>query len=455
MGTAIYCRISSDPTEREAGVKRQEADCRELAARHGLNGNILIYTDNDTSASQPMENRPAFMQMLSDAQEGLVTSIIAWRDDRLWRNVEHKSQVFAIARESGVQRIVTMDQAYDPTNIGDQLVSTMKAAVAEYEAASTKLRVTRALRERAVEGKPHGGVRAFGWKDDKVTVAPDEAELIQEAATRTLSGEPLARVCQDWNERGVPTVSGGIWRPRTLRAILENPRLMGKRVHQGEVIGDAVWPAILDEATFKRMQRMFQSRVRGPNPDRHLLSGFLYCVNCDDRLAAGTTRGKRLYRTHRQGVRVNSCGLGLSVPAEPLEALIRDAIIERLSGSIIPTTSNEDSQPIIDELEAVRERLDELNQMWAAGEITRAERASLRQELVTRSEALQADLTKLVAPTLPQGVSTDRDDLTASWEASGTAWKRQLIQALVSRIEVKKADPGKSLSQRINVIWRA
>lgn len=437
MGTAIYCRISSDPNEKEAGVRRQEADCRELAVRHGLD-DVTVYVDNDVSASQPMENRPAFMQMLNDAQDGLVSTIIAWRDDRLWRNVDHKSQVFAIARESGVESIITMDQAYKPDNIGDQLVSTMKAAVAEYEAASTKLRVTRALRERAVNGLPHGGVRAFGYQQDKVTIEPKEAALIHEAAKRVLAGEPISRICKDWNERGVPTVNGGIWRPRTLRGMLSNPRYIGKRVHQGEVMGDAAWSAILNEATFKQLQRLFSSRTRGPNADKHLLSGLVYCAGCDHRLAAGSTRGVRLYRTHNQGNVEHTCGFSLSIPAEPVEDFIRDVVIERLSKSVIPSSVVDDrSDDLLVELASVRERLEELNEMWKAGELTRVERANLRQDLVKRVEALEASLSKLVAPGLPDDTPRNREALETAWKDNDTTWKRQVLTALIARIDVK------------------
>ena len=35
----------------------------------------------------------------------------------------------------------------------------------------------------AKEGKPGGGIRPFGYAKDHVTVVPEEAELIREAAT--------------------------------------------------------------------------------------------------------------------------------------------------------------------------------------------------------------------------------------------------------------------------------
>jgi site-specific DNA recombinase len=443
VGTAIYCRISSDPEEREAGVTRQEADCRELVARHGLTPDVSVYVDNDVSASQPMEARPEFMRMLSDAVEGKVSTIVAWRDDRLWRNPDHQRAVFSLAVDLGITKVVTTEGTYDPAAIGDRLISGVKALFAEYEAASTKLRVNRALQDRADKGLPHGGVRPFGYARDRMTVVEDEAALVSEAVDRVLEGESLAVICRDWTERGVDTVNGGRWRPRTLRGILTNPRYVGQRVHRGEVVAEAAWPAIVDEVRWKRLQRLFASRTRGRNADRHLLSGMLQCSRCDDLLASGVGKQRqRVYRTHRQGNPETSCGEHVSVLAEPAERLMRDAVIERLSHGLAPASIERDDErnaELLDELDQVKAQLDELNAMWLSGEVTRQERATMREGLVKRQEALEASLTRAACPTLPDDVPSGREALETAWEASDVRWKRQVIQALVPRVTVDPA----------------
>lgn len=55
---AVYCRISEDPSGNLLGVTRQEAECRELAARRG--GVVAeVFVDDDRSAFRKVV-RPGF-----------------------------------------------------------------------------------------------------------------------------------------------------------------------------------------------------------------------------------------------------------------------------------------------------------------------------------------------------------------------------------------------------------
>ncbi len=53
---AIYSRISHDPEGRQAGVERQEQDCRRMAAQRGWMVLEPVYRENDTSASRSSSN---------------------------------------------------------------------------------------------------------------------------------------------------------------------------------------------------------------------------------------------------------------------------------------------------------------------------------------------------------------------------------------------------------------
>ncbi len=59
MGTfaAIYSRIRHDPEGRQAGVERQEQDCRRMAAERGWTVLDPVYRENDTSASTKSRTR--------------------------------------------------------------------------------------------------------------------------------------------------------------------------------------------------------------------------------------------------------------------------------------------------------------------------------------------------------------------------------------------------------------
>ena len=94
----LYARISEDRTGREAGVERQEAECRALAEAQGwVVDTVLI--DNDISAFSG-KRRPAYDQLLSAIDRGEVEAVVVWHPDRLYRRTADLTRlVDAIERQ--------------------------------------------------------------------------------------------------------------------------------------------------------------------------------------------------------------------------------------------------------------------------------------------------------------------------------------------------------------------
>jgi hypothetical protein len=95
------------------------------------------------------------------------------------------------------------------------------------------------------------------------------------------------------------------WSPSTLRDIAGNPRYAGKLVHAGEVVGDAAWPPIIDQATHDAVRAVLEATAR-PRAGRYpttLLGGIVRCGLCQVPMSAGISKGgQRVYRCNpRQG----------------------------------------------------------------------------------------------------------------------------------------------------------
>src|SRR5207248_211564 len=119
-------------------------------------------------------------------------------------------------------------------------------AVARKESDDKSRRIRRKHEELAAAGKPSGGgTRPFGYEADKLTIRPDEAEVIRDCARHVLAGDSLRSICIDLNERGVVTVTGKQWTSQTLRRILMSARISGQREHEREIVAKAQWPAII------------------------------------------------------------------------------------------------------------------------------------------------------------------------------------------------------------------
>ncbi len=104
---AIYCRISDDRQGRALGVARQEADCRELAARKGWTVADL-YVDNDISAADTKRRRPEYERLLEDVKAGVVDAVIAWDLDRLHRRPAELERFFETADAAGMRYLATV-----------------------------------------------------------------------------------------------------------------------------------------------------------------------------------------------------------------------------------------------------------------------------------------------------------------------------------------------------------
>lgn len=109
---------------------------------------------------------------------------------------------------------------------------------------------------------------------------------------------------------------------------LRKPRNAGLRAHNGEIVGNGNWPALIDESTWKAAQAKLSEPGRAPGRKtvrRHLLTGVLKCgkPGCDGRLAGyQTLKGVKAYRCKR-------C-LGVGVRAADIEPLLYDMVAGRL-----------------------------------------------------------------------------------------------------------------------------
>ncbi|HYV60775.1 MAG TPA: recombinase family protein, partial [Acidimicrobiia bacterium] len=105
MRAAVYTRISLDRSRKRAAVERQRADCEALCADHGWQV-VDYFEDNDRSAYSGRE-RPAYGRLVEAVVRGEVDAVVAWHQDRLWRNVIEQQTFLALGREAELKLVVT------------------------------------------------------------------------------------------------------------------------------------------------------------------------------------------------------------------------------------------------------------------------------------------------------------------------------------------------------------
>jgi hypothetical protein len=112
----------------------------------------------------------------------------------------------------------------------------------------------------AEAGLPHGSVRPFGYEDDKITLRESEATVIREMVDRYLAGQSLRSLTVWLNDNGVTPAISKSWQTSAVRQVLCSGRIAGLREHRGEVIGAAVWPAIITPAERDRVLARIAAR---------------------------------------------------------------------------------------------------------------------------------------------------------------------------------------------------
>lgn len=462
MRAATYMRISDDREGTGLGVQRQRDDCAALVERHGwtLAGD---YTDNDTSAYHG-KARPEYERLLADVEAGIVDAVVAWSSDRLTRHPRELETLVELVERTGVALDTVTSGTFDLTNPEGRAYARIAGAMARQESERKSVRARRKAEELAAAGKVGGGgTRPFGFEDDRVTVRPDEAELIREATERVISGEPLRAIMRDWQDRDIRPVGGGMWRTSSLRRLLGSPRIAGLREHRGEVVGEACWDGIITPAQHERLKAILTDPTRRTTPvlvRKYLLTGgLLVCGRCGAGMVARPKEDRRRQYVCAKGPDFGGCGRMASL-AEPLEDEVRDQVFAVLAGdglaaAIDAATRETEDADAADQLREARERLDDLAAMYADASIGKSEWLTARKPLTEKIETLESRLSRADRVGMLATVSADQDELAATWKARDVVWRRALLETVVDSVVLHPAVKGRNRfdPSRVEVVW--
>lgn len=484
MRAVIYNRVSLDKRNERRSVQEQEAENRAVVERHGWDL-VGVYTDNDVGASRWSRDkgRPDWERVVEGLNNGEFDVLVVWELSRAGRD----RRVSAALIEGCIDNRVMISEGgkiFDPSDPDDGFNLDLQFALAVRESGVTRKRVVRSMKSGAEKGRPHGKI-PFGYVreyDEKSGALlrqvpdPDEAALIREAADRVLEGEALNAVAEDWTARGIPAPRAGTLFTRTVdreeaerqgweivrdidaakvkarvpasdewdltqvRRLLTLPTYAGMRVHKGEVVGDADWPAILDEDTWSALQRKLTNPRRRSSRGRavkHLLSGIAKCGVCGSRVGTQKNRNHRAY--------LCLDGFHVSRKEETVDRYVVETIVQRLSLpnalksflSVDNTSEGNDAQEELDEL---RERLSDLYEAVADRRAPNSALETIAPKWEARIKELERETTSVEVPSVL--VDAAGPDIEERWEGFDLVTKRAIIDSFVI-IEILPVGRGK------------
>ena len=109
----IYARYSSH-NQRDCSIEQQVEACMKHAAAVKLE---VVATYADRAVSGKTDKRPQFQQMMKDAEQGKFSVVLAWKSNRMGRNMLQAMVNEERLRECGVKVLYT-EEDFDDSAAG-------------------------------------------------------------------------------------------------------------------------------------------------------------------------------------------------------------------------------------------------------------------------------------------------------------------------------------------------
>jgi DNA invertase Pin-like site-specific DNA recombinase len=475
----IYARISEDTAGEARGVARQLDDCRALAAARGWEV-AGEFTDNDVSAFTGAK-RPGYAALMAAVEAGDVDRIVVYMTSRLWRSRRERAVDLEVLEKHGVPVIPVSGPELDPTTASGRMLIGILGEFDTAESAVKSERVSRAAEQRAAEGRPSGDL-GYGWRrvvdsgpDGKPLPArydlePAEAAIVREVVERLAAGETLDGLCRDLNARGVPSPGAGhrrryrspenpdgtLWVPSGLRKTALRPSNAARRVHRGQVIGAAAWPAIITEAQHHRVVEVLTDPRRRANGGgavrRHLLSfGIGECGVCGARLRVSPKS-----RRDKEGKKVTHSLYVCDAPSgcvgrrqEWVDELVEAVVVERLkkpdaADLLAPRPVAGVDPSSVEHLAKLRARLDAAAASYADGKIDGGQMEVISAKLRPQIQEAERAARPVIVTPIPSAATrlAGKRDARAVWDRLDVLTKRAVLEALGITVKIQKTRQG-------------
>jgi site-specific DNA recombinase len=467
LDAGVYNRVSDDRDGRSKSPHEQDKENRAACADLGWAVRAAYTEPESASASRfTTRAREEWERLLADLNAGLFGVLVIWETSRSSRRMAPFVGLLDACRDRGILIHVTShDRTYDPRQWRDRKALLEDGIDAEGESEKTSQRVRRAARARAAAGKPNGRL-LYGYTREyeydhagkrhflRQIPREDEAVIVREAFTRYAAGESLYAICLDLERRGVPVAyrlhpakrRGGVpqWDIVRLRQMIANPGYTGKRVvdtrNGGQVIGDAVWPALVDQETFDACQLRLDGnkRRRGLKPgdvhDKHLLSGVARCGVCGAYLRKVPNHSHRMiYQCKGKGGDPSKGRFCTSIVADVLETYVTGAALLRLSRDdardLFTADRTAEAAEAAAALLAKTRELEDLHSLVDAGKLTLQALSRHEPRLVAEIAALEEHARARLSPVV---AAVAGPDAAARWAELSLAQRKELLNAIMT-----------------------
>jgi site-specific DNA recombinase len=344
---AIYTRKSTEHgLEQEFNSLDAQRDACEayIKSQASQGWKALPQHYDDPAYSGGNLDRPALKKLLADIEAGRIDVVVVYKIDRLTRSLADFAKLVEAFDARSISFVAVTQQFNTTTSMG-RLTLNVLLSFAQFERELSSERVRDKIAASRRKGKWTGGTVPLGYdgKDKKLVVNQTEAETVRTIFRLYLELKSFSKLVADLDRRGIVTkrrntkvskYNGGI--PFTygpLAYFLKNRVYLGE-VHHGGKWFEGEHEAIIDRATFERVQALFKSNSQGRKVKRSESEAPLLGKLRDDRgnlmsPSFSTKNGVR-YRFYvssalLRGRKAEAGSVG-RVPAAAIESAVQEAL---------------------------------------------------------------------------------------------------------------------------------
>lgn len=365
--TACYCRLSCDDDldGDSNSIRNQKILLQKYADENHLR-NVRFYVDDGFSGSN--FERPDFKRMMSDVEDGKISTVIVKDMSRFGRDhilVGYYTKYYLA--EADVRFIAIYDQVDSEKNPDDD-ITPFKNILNEMYAKDCSKKIKAVFKAKGNAGKHLASVPPLGYKKDpndkdKWIIDEKGAETVREIFKLCVQGFGPTQIARILTERGIDTPAvylhknglptalklnerSNIWSPTSISHILADVSYLGHTVNfkfnkksykssrriptkkEDWIIFEDTQEAIVDKQTFETVQKIRQAKRRPTDMgEMSPLSGLVYCADCGKKMylcRCSTTKQKEFFNCSSYRKQLKKTCTSHHITVEALAVLIQD-----------------------------------------------------------------------------------------------------------------------------------
>ena len=321
--TALYCRLSRDDelSGDSNSIVHQKEILSAYAEKRGFE-NTRFYVDDGYSGTN--FNRPDFLRMMDDVNNGLVGTIIVKDMSRFGRDYIMVGYYTEIMLPQMDIRFIAVNDNVDSENQADNDFTPFRNIINEWYAKDTSKKIRSVLKAKGNSGKHLSVIPPFGYKKDpndkeKWIIDEDAAQIVRKIYRLYLDGNTMGGIARKLTAEGIETPKlytenrgikhykaatyPEIWSRISVEYILSNYEYTGSTVNfktkrksfknkkqwiqskEDWAVFEGTQEAIIDKETFETVQKMRGTkRAYTKFNEVNIFSGLLYCADCGGRM---------------------------------------------------------------------------------------------------------------------------------------------------------------------------